>query len=89
MFNLVLITEFTIYALQGLISLALMLGSDYTQGVKGIGIVFAVKILKEFGDLKSFQDWLLSDTEAKTPLQKKLVGHLSHVQPHTKLFIAE
>jgi DNA excision repair protein ERCC-5 len=54
------------------------LGSDYTNGVKGIGIVYAVEILNEFGDLETFRKWI---TDAKVPsddaptssLQKKLV----------------
>lgn len=53
-----------------------MLGSDYTNGVKGIGIVFAVEILNEFGTLEAFRDWLLSvdsSTDESTALQKKLV----------------
>lgn len=35
-----------------LIELALLLGSDYTEGIKGIGPVLAMEILAEFGDLK-------------------------------------
>lgn len=53
-----------------------MLGSDYTNGVKGIGVVFAVEILNEFGSLEAFRDWILSDVEPTgeiSPLQKKLV----------------
>lgn len=40
-----------------LIDLALLLGSDYTEGVKGIGPVMGVEILAEFGNLKNFKKW--------------------------------
>lgn len=40
-----------------MIELALLLGSDYTTGVKGIGPVLAMEILAEFGDLKLFKAW--------------------------------
>jgi DNA excision repair protein ERCC-5 len=33
-----------------LIIFALLLGSDYTEGIKGIGIVNAMEILKIFGN---------------------------------------
>ena len=33
-----------------LIMFALLLGSDYTEGIKGIGIVNAMEILKIFDD---------------------------------------
>jgi len=41
-----------------LIQLALLLGSDYTAGVKGIGPVHALEILHEFGDTQTFKDWI-------------------------------
>lgn len=40
-----------------LIDLAYLLGSDYTEGLKGIGPVIAVKILNEFENLQKFRDW--------------------------------
>jgi DNA excision repair protein ERCC-5 len=43
-----------------LISLALLLGSDYTEGLPGVGPVTAVEILSEFpgaNGLKEFRDW--------------------------------
>jgi len=60
---------------QALINLALMLGSDYTNGVKGVGIVFAVEILNEFGTLEAFRDWLLTSPvgDSVSALQKKLL----------------
>lgn len=42
-----------------MIDLALMLGSDYTSGLKGVGKVTAVEILSEFGDLVTFRNWWL------------------------------
>jgi len=40
-----------------LISIAQLLGSDYTPGLPGIGPVTALEILSEFGDLKAFREW--------------------------------
>lgn len=40
-----------------LIELAQLLGSDYTEGIKGIGPVLAMEILAEFGDLANFKRW--------------------------------
>ena len=38
----------------------MLLGSDYTEGIKGIGIVNAMEIVKVFGDIQSLKkltDW--------------------------------
>ncbi|KAL4804785.1 hypothetical protein BDV18DRAFT_142500 [Aspergillus unguis] len=40
-----------------LISFAHLLGSDYTEGIPGIGPVTALEILTEFGALEEFRDW--------------------------------
>ncbi|TKX18463.1 XPG-like protein [Elsinoe australis] len=40
-----------------LIGIAHLLGSDYTEGVPGIGPVSALEILSEFQDLEKFRDW--------------------------------
>ncbi|KAF7156933.1 hypothetical protein CNMCM5623_000778 [Aspergillus felis] len=40
-----------------LISLAHLLGSDYTEGISGIGPVTALEILTEFSSLEEFRDW--------------------------------
>ncbi|PYI15040.1 DNA excision repair protein Rad2 [Aspergillus violaceofuscus CBS 115571] len=40
-----------------LIRLAHLLGSDYTEGIPGIGPVTALEILTEFADLEEFSDW--------------------------------
>ncbi|KAF9581163.1 DNA repair protein rad2 [Lunasporangiospora selenospora] len=40
-----------------LVSLAYLLGSDYTVGVKGVGIVTAMEILRLFPTLESFASW--------------------------------
>ncbi|PNS14180.1 DNA repair protein rad13 [Sphaceloma murrayae] len=42
---------------QKLIGIAQLLGSDYTEGVPGIGPVTALEILSEFPDLARFKDW--------------------------------
>jgi len=44
---------------QKLIEMAHLLGSDYTEGLKGIGPANAVKILSHFGDLSNFRDWFI------------------------------
>ncbi|KAL1625101.1 DNA repair protein rad2 [Neofusicoccum ribis] len=40
-----------------LIAIAQLLGSDYTEGIGGVGPVTALEILSEFGELESFRDW--------------------------------
>ncbi|KAH7563133.1 hypothetical protein BM1_00180 [Bipolaris maydis] len=42
---------------QKLIDIAQLLGSDYTEGLPGIGPVTALEILSEFQDLTSFRKW--------------------------------
>jgi DNA excision repair protein ERCC-5 len=47
-----------------LIYLALFLGSDYTLGIKGIGVVNGMEIINTFDDYPSllrFKDWAMQD----------------------------
>lgn len=61
-----------------MIELAILLGSDYTDGLKGIGKVTAMEILGEFKNLENFKQWWLDyqngkiDESRDTPLRKKL-----------------
>ena len=50
-----------------LIEMALLLGSDYTEGVHGIGIVNALEIVNAFQDLAEFRDWVYSSEVTKKP----------------------
>lgn len=66
-----------------LIELALLLGSDYTEGIKGIGPVLAMEILAEFGNLKTFKQWfdehareLRKSDNAETPIKRNLLSRL-------------
>lgn len=69
-----------------LIELALLLGSDYTRGVKGIGPVLAVEILAEFGLLEKFKEWFDTnihttkppDKSQMTSLQKNLLNRVKN-----------
>ncbi|KAF7560909.1 hypothetical protein G7046_g3241 [Stylonectria norvegica] len=65
-----------------LISLAQLLGSDYTEGLPGVGPVTAVEILSEFpgkAGLENFREWWLGvqsqtrpkDADASSPFRKK------------------
>jgi DNA excision repair protein ERCC-5 len=42
-----------------LISVAHLLGSDYTEGLPGVGPVTALEIISEFPSLHEFKDWLM------------------------------
>lgn len=42
---------------QKLIAVANLLGSDYTEGVPGVGPVTALEIISEFPDLDEFKEW--------------------------------
>lgn len=60
-----------------MIALAMLLGSDYTEGVKGVGIVNAMEILKGFdinSDLRDgltrFRKWM-DDYDPEGPLSSR------------------
>lgn len=66
---------------QKLIQLAFLLGSDYTEGIPGVGPVTAMEILFEFSEtpeepleapLERFRDWYNGKVD-DTPFQKKFV----------------
>ncbi|CCD23121.1 ssDNA endodeoxyribonuclease RAD2 NDAI_0B00870 [Naumovozyma dairenensis CBS 421] len=40
-----------------MIEMAQLLGSDYTNGVKGMGPVSSLEIIAEFGNLRKFKEW--------------------------------
>ncbi|KAH9253577.1 hypothetical protein BASA81_008413 [Batrachochytrium salamandrivorans] len=67
--------QFSIHREQ-FISLALLLGSDYTEGVNGIGIVNALEVLSAFPNLEEFKLWMdsgeLDDGEDDVTTQFKL-----------------
>jgi len=48
--------EFTLTR-ENLIAIAQLLGSDYTEGLPGVGPVSALEIISEFGSLKAFKEW--------------------------------
>ncbi|CAK4033821.1 related to 5^-3^ exonuclease [Lecanosticta acicola] len=50
-----------------LIAIAHLLGSDYTEGLPGIGPVTAVEIVSEFGNLDNFREWWLAVQMNKIP----------------------
>lgn len=55
------IEEQTVFDREKLIRLAYLLGSDYTEGIHGIGLVKAVGILENFpgeNGLKEFASWV-------------------------------
>lgn len=72
-----------------MIELALLLGSDYTDGLPGIGPVTGVEILAEFGSLSSFREWW-EDAQRKpieelgnlTSFKRRLIRNFS-----SKLFL--
>lgn len=75
-----------------LIELAMLLGSDYTEGIKGIGPVMAMEILAEFGTLQNFKKWFDRHTKSNaavedTPsaLEKKLLARIKR----GKLFLPD
>ncbi|CAR27839.1 ZYRO0D07788p [Zygosaccharomyces rouxii] len=41
----------------GMIELAQLLGSDYTNGIKGMGPVSGMEVIAEFGSLEEFRKW--------------------------------
>lgn len=76
-----------------LISLAQLLGSDYTEGLQGVGPVTAVEILSEFpgkSGLENFREWWLAvqsqtrpkEADASSPFRRKF-----RKSQATKLFL--
>ena len=58
-----------------LIEFALLVGSDYTPGIKGIGVVLALEILAEFSTVTNFATWFretLETSKSDSSLKKKL-----------------
>lgn len=72
-----------------LISVAQLLGSDYTEGLPGVGPVTALEIISEFGSLDGFRDWwdgvqanrITKDDDKDKPFRKKFRRNA------TKLFL--
>jgi len=63
-----------------LIHLALLTGSDYTEGVEGVGPVTALEILAEFSSdgiegLEQFREWLLKIQTKKNALPGNKIRH--------------
>lgn len=64
---------------QKLIGIAHLLGSDYTEGLPGVGPVTALEILSEFPSLTEFREWfegvqmntIPKTTDAGNPFRKK------------------
>lgn len=72
-----------------LISVAQLLGSDYTEGLPGVGPVTALEIISEFGSLDNFREWwdgvqantITKADDASIPFRKKFRRNA------TKLFL--
>ena len=72
-----------------LISISHLLGSDYTEGLPGIGPVTALEILSEFDSLAAFRDWyagvqqglIPKAADASSPFRRKFRRNA------TKLFL--
>ena len=69
-----------------LIALAMLLGGDYTDGVKGVGIVNGMEIIKAFpmeesvkDGLSNFRQWLESDEVSFLPGSPQEIFHLKHL----------
>lgn len=68
---------------ENMIDLALLLGSDYTNGLKGMGPVSSMEVIAEFGDLRKFKEWyeqgqfdrekLNSEPKFERDLRKRMV----------------
>ncbi|KAL2813566.1 hypothetical protein BJX63DRAFT_394136 [Aspergillus granulosus] len=71
-----------------LISFAHLLGSDYTEGIPGIGPVTALEILTEFSALEEFRDWW---TRVQTGADMSDTSHASFYKKFrkqaTKIFL--
>ncbi|EAW06477.1 ssDNA endodeoxyribonuclease RAD2 [Aspergillus clavatus NRRL 1] len=78
------------YALQRrkLISFAHLLGSDYTEGISGIGPVTALEILTEFSSLEEFRDWWTQiQTGMSIPNDQHAAFYKKFRKTATKIFL--
>lgn len=60
-----------------MIELAQLLGSDYTEGVKGIGPVYGMEVLAEFGNLVKLKEWYNEGQFDKNRQEKESTFHKS------------
>lgn len=66
--------------------MALLTGSDYTEGIQGVGPVCALEILAEFPSegldaLEQFRDWLLSvQAKKNAPPENKIREKIRNLQ---------
>lgn len=76
---------------QKLISVANLLGSDYTEGLPGVGPVTALEVISEFPNLEEFRDWwtavqmnqIHKSEDAANPFRKKFRRNASKLfLPH-------
>lgn len=74
-------------AIPSFLPLALLLGGDYTQGVKGVGIVNAMEILAAFdmskdveGGLKKFKEWMDKFDPTDQAKDKKLTSNMTEFE---------
>ncbi len=66
---------------QKLIQLGLLLGSDYSEGVAGVGIVNAIEIVHAFqpvGGLSAFRQWVLTPDAELVAAAQALHGTASN-----------
>lgn len=56
---------------ENMIELALLLGSDYTTGIKSMGPVSSMEVLAEFKNLKTFKKWYEEGQFDKAKLEKE------------------
>jgi len=76
-----------------LVQLALLLGSDYTDGVHGVGIVNAMEVISSFtedaGGLQAFSTWVRgwrNDADAGAPVAGEDAGEGAEgADPNPKL----
>ncbi|KAF2771112.1 PIN domain-like protein [Teratosphaeria nubilosa] len=72
-----------------LIAVAQLLGSDYTEGLPGVGPVSAIEMLEEFGTLQAFKDWLdgvqmgriTKEADKHSAFRKKFRKHATKIFP--------
>ena len=58
--------------------LALFLGSDYTEGVKGVGIVNGMEVVSTFKDIESIRRFYLWAVDVQDNIKKSKKDKYSH-----------
>lgn len=72
-----------------LIDYAQLVGSDYTDGIKGIGPIFALEILGEFSSVENFAKWFRENNDISSKNHNKFQKKVLRLKKKGKLILPD